>query len=256
MIRSAPKTPRPLVEGALIVSPDSGPARTVRPERHLSHRTGWLRAAVLGANDGILSTGSLVLGVAAAGGSRSAIVTAGVAGLAAGSMSMAAGEYVSVSSQRDTERADLALEARELANDPEGELRELAGIYRDRGLPDELALDVARALSAGDRLRVHALDELRFDPDALARPMQAAWTSALSFSIGAAIPLVAIAFVPAGARIAAAIGVTLITLAGLGLTGARLGGAPAMPAILRVVLGGALAMAVTMAIGAIVGTAV
>lgn len=232
--------------------------RFLRPheERHLSHRTGWLRAAVLGANDGILSTASLVLGVAAAGASRSAIVTAGVAGLVAGAMSMAAGEYVSVSSQRDTERADLARERRELDDDPEAELAELAGIYKARGLSEPLARQVADELSRGDRLRVHARDELGFDVDALARPFQAAWTSALSFSVGAAIPLLAITLAPAGARIAVAIAVTLVSLAALGITGARLGGAPIAHAAGRVILGGAFAMAITMAIGALVGTAV
>ena len=230
--------------------------RAHHPERHLSHRTGWLRAAVLGANDGILSTASLVLGVAAAGASRSAIVTAGVAGLVAGAMSMAAGEYVSVSSQRDTERADLARETRELEETPEAELDELAGIYQARGLSEPLARQVAEELSRGDRLRVHARDELGFDVDALARPFQAAWTSALSFAAGAAIPLLAIALAPAGARIAVAIAVTLVALAGLGVAGARLGGAPILRAAGRVVLGGAFAMGITMAIGALVGTAV
>ena len=226
------------------------------PERHLSHRAGWLRAAVLGANDGLVSTASLVLGVAAAGASRSTIVTTGIAGLVAGAMSMAAGEYVSVSSQRDTERADLARERRELYEQPDAELEELAGIYRSRGLSDDLAAEVARELSRGDRLRVHARDELGFELDNLARPFQAAWTSALSFAVGAAIPLLAIALVPATARVAAAAAVTLVALAGLGVTGARLGGAPTMRAAARVVLGGALAMAVTMAIGRLVGTAV
>ena len=225
-------------------------------ERHLAHRAGWLRAAVLGANDGILSTASLVLGVAAAGAGRSAIVTAGVAGLVAGATSMAAGEYVSVSSQRDTERADLALEQRELSATPELEREELAAIYRDRGLSAELADQVAAELSAGDRLRAHARDELGIDPDDLSRPFQAAWTSAISFAAGAAVPLIAIALAAAGVRIAVAIGVTLLALAALGVVGARLGGARTMPAALRVVLGGAFAMGVTMGIGALVGTAV
>lgn len=225
-------------------------------EGHLAHRANWLRAGVLGANDGILSTASLVLGVAAAGASRSAIVTAGVAGLVAGATSMAAGEYVSVSSQRDTERADLELERRELAEEPELEQRELAGIYRDRGLSPDLAEQVADELSAGDRLQVHARDELGFDPDHLARPLQAAAASAVSFAVGAAIPLVAITLVAAGARIVAAIAITLLALAGLGVIGARLGGAPPLPAAIRVVLGGVFAMGVTMGIGALVGTAV
>ena len=169
---------------------------------------------------------------------------------------MAAGEYVSVSSQRDTERADLALEQRELSATPDLERDELAAIYRDRGLSPELAEQVAVELSAGDRLRAHARDELGIDPDDLSRPFQAAWTSAISFAVGAAVPLIAIALAPAGARIAVAIGVTLVALAALGVTGARLGGARTMPAALRVVIGGAFAMAVTMGIGALVGTAV
>ncbi len=243
-------------DGADAASARTGTPAPPYPERHLSHRAGWLRAAVLGANDGLVSTASLVLGVAAAGASRSTIVTTGIAGLVAGAMSMAAGEYVSVSSQRDTERADLARERRELYEQPDAELEELAGIYRSRGLSDDLAAEVARELSRGDRLRVHARDELGFELDNLARPFQAAWTSALSFAVGAAIPLLAIALGPATARVAAAAAVTLVALAGLGVTGARLGGAPTMRAAARVVLGGALAMAVTMAIGRLVGTAV
>jgi VIT1/CCC1 family predicted Fe2+/Mn2+ transporter len=225
-------------------------------EGHLSHRANWLRAAVLGANDGIVSTASLVLGVAASGAGRPAIVTAGVAGLVAGAMSMAAGEYVSVSSQRDVERADLARERRELQEDPDAELAELARIYRRRGLSEELSWQVARELSQGDRLAVHARDELGFDPDDLARPLQAAWTSAVSFALGAALPLLAIALASAGTRVWVAIAVTLAALAVLGITGARLGGAPMAPAALRVTIGGALAMALTMGIGALVGTAV
>jgi VIT1/CCC1 family predicted Fe2+/Mn2+ transporter len=225
-------------------------------EKHLSYRAGWLRAAVLGANDGILSTASLVLGVAASGAGRSAIVTAGIAGLVAGATSMAAGEYVSVSSQRDTERADLALELRELDAMPEVERDELAAIYRARGVSPEVADRVAEELSAGDRLRAHARDELGIDPDRLARPFQAAWASAISFAVGAAVPLIAIALAPAGARIVVAIVVTLVALSALGFAGARLGGAPSLQAIRRVVLGGVFAMAVTMGIGALVGTAV
>ena len=225
-------------------------------EGHVVHRTGWLRAAVLGANDGILSTASLVLGVAAAGAGRGAIVTAGVAGLVAGAMSMAAGEYVSVSSQRDAERADIERERTELAETPAAERDELARIYRERGLSDELAERVADELSAGDQLRVHARDELGIDVDELARPFQAAWTSATSFAVGAAVPLLAIGLAPAGARIAIAIVVTLLALAVRGVGGARLGGAPERPAALRVVLGGIFAMAITMGIGALVGTAV
>jgi VIT1/CCC1 family predicted Fe2+/Mn2+ transporter len=225
-----------------------------RSEVHLSHRSNWLRAAVLGANDGILSTASLVLGVAASGASGTAIVTAGVAGLVAGALSMAAGEYVSVSSQRDAEQADLRLEQRELSRDPSGELRELAGIYERRGLPPGLASDVALALSRRGALEAHARDELGLDEARLARPFQAAWTSALSFSSGAALPLVAVAVTPASARVAATVLVTLVALALLGDLGAHLGGAPRRRATLRVVAWGAVAMAVTAGIGAVVGT--
>ena len=228
----------------------------VRSEGHLSHRGGWLRAAVLGANDGILSTAGLVLGVAAANASTSAIATAGIAGLVAGALSMAAGEFVSVSSQRDVELADLSLERRELEEDPEGELRELAAIYQGRGLSPGLAQRVAEELSAGDRLAVHARDELGFDEDDLARPVQAAWSSAVSFSIGAALPLLAITLTPSGIRISFTVIVTLIALAALGAVGARLGGAPLMRAAVRVSAWGAVAMALTYAIGALVGTAV
>jgi VIT1/CCC1 family predicted Fe2+/Mn2+ transporter len=225
-----------------------------RPEMHLSHRSNWLRAAVLGANDGILSTASLVLGVAAAGASGHAIVTAGIAGLVAGALSMAAGEYVSVSSQRDTEGADLRLEERELSDDPEGELRELAGIYERRGLPADLAAKVAAALSSGGALAAHARDELGLDAQRRARPLQAAWASAVSFSAGAILPLVAIGVSPASVRVVVCVAVTLATLALLGDIGARLGGAPRFRATLRVLVWGAVAMAVTAGIGALVGT--
>jgi vacuolar iron transporter family protein len=220
---------------------------------HLSHRANWLRAAVLGANDGIVSTASLVLGVAASGASASAIVTAGIAGLVAGALSMAAGEFVSVSSQRDAERADLRLEARELRTDPDGELRELATIYERRGLEPALADEVARALTRGDALEAHARDELGLDESRLARPLQAAWTSALAFSTGAALPLLAVALTPAGAHLIATVVVTLLALGLLGDLGARLGGAPRGPATVRVVVWGAVAMAVTAGIGALVG---
>jgi VIT1/CCC1 family predicted Fe2+/Mn2+ transporter len=226
------------------------------PETHRSQRSGWLRAAVLGANDGILSTASLVLGVAASGASSSAIVTAGIAGLVAGALSMAAGEYVSVSSQRDAELADLRLEERELRSNPEGELRELAGIYERRGLSPALAADVAQALSTSDVLAAHARDELGLAEERLARPLLAAWTSALSFSAGAAVPLIAVAASPASARIYVTVGVTLIALGFLGNLGARLGGAPQRPATVRVLVWGAVAMAVTAGIGALVGSVV
>jgi VIT1/CCC1 family predicted Fe2+/Mn2+ transporter len=225
-------------------------------EEHLSFRSNWLRAAVLGANDGILSTSSLVLGVAASGASRSAIVTAGVAGLVAGAGSMAAGEYVSVSSQRDTEDADLRLEERELAEDPEGELAELTAIYEARGLPSELALQVAEALMRHDALEAHARDELGLPEDRRARPLQAAGASALSFAVGAVLPLLAIGLFGSSIRIVACVVVTILALVGLGGLGARLGGAPEVPAIMRVVLWGAVAMGATAAIGALVGAAV
>ncbi len=227
-----------------------------RREIHLSHRSNWLRAAVLGANDGILSTASLVLGVAASGASGSAIVTAGIAGLVAGALSMAAGEYVSVSSQRDAERADMRLEERELRHDPDGELRELAGIYEHRGLPPELAKEVAMALSRRGALEAHARDELGLDEKRLARPFQAAWTSGLSFSAGGALPLLAVAVTPMSAHAASTVVVTLIALVLLGDLGARLGGAPRRPATVRVVAWGAVAMAATAGIGAIVGSVV
>jgi VIT1/CCC1 family predicted Fe2+/Mn2+ transporter len=227
---------------------------TRRAEIHLSHRSNWLRAAVLGANDGIVSTASLVLGVAAAGASSRAIVTAGIAGLMAGALSMAAGEYVSVSSQRDSEEADLRLEARELSNDPGGELRELAAIHERRGLPADLALEVAVALSEGDALAAHARDELGLDDQRRARPLQAAWASALAFSAGAVLPLVAIGASPPSARAVICVAVTLVALALVGDTGARLGGAPRSRATLRVLTWGAVAMATTAGIGALVGT--
>jgi VIT1/CCC1 family predicted Fe2+/Mn2+ transporter len=211
---------------------------------------------VLGANDGILSTSSLVLGVAASGASGSAIVTAGVAGLFAGAGSMAAGEYVSVSSQRDTENADLRLEERELASDPEGELAELAGIYERRGLSPALAADVAAELSAHDALEAHARDELGLADDRRARPLQAAGASALSFAAGAVLPLLAIGIFGSSIRVVVCIAVTMLALAGLGALGARLGGAPEVPAVVRVVFWGAVAIGVTSAIGALVGSVV
>jgi VIT1/CCC1 family predicted Fe2+/Mn2+ transporter len=232
------------------------PGRRAHAEVHLSFRSNWLRAAVLGANDGILSTSSLVLGVAASGASRSAIVTAGVAGLVAGAGSMAAGEYVSVSSQRDTEDADLRLEARELAADPEGELAELAAIYESRGLPPELALEVATTLTEKDALAAHARDELDLAEDRRARPLQAAGASALSFATGAILPLLAVGLFGSSVRVIACVVVTILALAGLGALGARLGGAPEVPAVARVVFWGAVAMAATSAVGSLVGAAV
>ncbi len=229
------------------------PRRTAHPEVHLSHRSNWLRAAVLGANDGIVSTASLVLGVAASGASASAIVTAGIAGLVAGALSMAAGEYVSVSSQRDAEQADISLEERELRGDPAGELRELAGIYEQRGLPPALAAEVAEALTRQDALAAHSRDELGLSEERLARPLQAAWASALSFSAGAALPLLVIGIAPSGVRGTATVLATIVALAVSGDLGARLGGAPRLRATVRVVVWGAVAMAVTAGIGALVG---
>ena len=229
-------------------------ASTSSPVVHLSRRSNWLRAAVLGADDGIVSTASLVLGVAASGASGVAIATAGIAGMVAGALSMAAGEYVSVSSQRDAERADIRLEQRELSDDPSGEMRELAGIYEQRGLPSALAGEVALTLSRRGALAAHVRDELGLDEGRRARPFQAAWTSALSFLAGAALPLVAVAATPATARVAGTVLVTLIALALLGDLGARLGGAPRRRATVRIVAWGAVAMAVTSGIGALVGT--
>jgi VIT1/CCC1 family predicted Fe2+/Mn2+ transporter len=224
-----------------------------QPEVHLSLRSNWLRAAVLGANDGIVSTASLVLGVLAAGASRTAILTAGISGWIAGAMSMAAGEYVSVSSQRDAENADLRLEERELRDNPAGELHELAEIYQRRGLEQALAAEVAEALTRRDALAAHARDELGLDEQRLARPLQAAWASAASFSVGAIVPLLAVALAPASACVPVAVAVTLAALWVLGYLGARLGGAPPKPATIRVVVWGAIAMAVTYGIGALLG---
>ncbi|KAA0267733.1 MAG: VIT family protein [Acidobacteria bacterium] len=230
-------------------------ASDLHSETHLSFRSGWLRAAILGANDGIVSTASLVLGVAAAGAPGTAIVTAGIAGLAAGALSMAAGEFVSVSSQRDSELADLSLERRELRSNPEAELRELSRIYEARGLPSGLAAEVAEALTERDALQAHARDELGLTEARQARPFQAAWTSALSFAAGAVLPVVAVAASPGSARVVVCMAATLIALAVLGYTGARLGGGRRRTAAVRVVVWGALAMAVTSGVGALVGAA-
>jgi vacuolar iron transporter family protein len=230
--------------------------RPTRPESHLGERSNWLRAAVMGANDGIVSTASLVLGVASAGAGAGAVVTAGIAGLAAGALSMAAGEYVSVSSQRDTELADLRLEKRELETDPEGELRELAGIYEQRGLPKDLATEVATVLSERGALAAHARDELGLDEERRALPIQAAWASALSFSTGAILPLLAIGLAPPAVRIGACIAVTMAALAALGALGAHLGGARRTRAATRVLVWGAAAMLVTSGIGALAGAVV
>ncbi|MFN2321620.1 MAG: VIT family protein [Trueperaceae bacterium] len=224
-------------------------------ERHYMNRVGWLRAAVLGANDGLVSTASLVLGVAAAGTSQTGILVAGVAGLVAGAMSMAAGEYVSVSSQSDTERADLARERRELASQPDAERVELAAIYVDRGLDPELADQVARALTAHDALAAHARDELGISAVHTARPVQAAFASAGTFAVGAALPLVLALLLP-GAWVTWGVALgSLVFLAGLGAVSARTGGAPMLRGAARVTLWGALAMALTAGIGMLFGVA-
>jgi VIT1/CCC1 family predicted Fe2+/Mn2+ transporter len=223
------------------------------PEAHRSGRAGWLRAAVLGSDDAIVSTASLMIGVAASSASKGAILVAGVAGLVAGAMSMAVGEYVSVSSQRDAERADIERETRELASQPQAELHELAAIYIERGLDPELAMTVAKQLSAGDRLNAHLRDELGIDPAALARPLQAAWISAVSFAVFAVVPIVALLVASPTLRSPAIAVLSLVGLAALGAFGGHLGGAPLGRAAMRVTIGGALAMAVTAAIGRLFG---
>jgi len=225
-------------------------------ESHRSDRAGWLRAAVLGSDDAIVSTASLMLGVAASAASRGAILTAGVAGLVAGSMSMAVGEYVSVSSQRDAEQADIAREKKELAGNPKAELQELAAIYVKRGLDEELAMQVAVQLSVRDRLGAHLKDELGIDKKTLSRPLQAAWISASSFATFALVPIAALFVAPVALRLPAIAGLSLASLAFLGGFGGHLGGAPIARAALRVTLGGGLAMAVTAAIGRLLGVAV
>jgi VIT1/CCC1 family predicted Fe2+/Mn2+ transporter len=225
-------------------------------ETHKSGRSNWLRAAVLGSDDAIVSTASLMIGVAASSASNSAILVAGMAGLVAGSMSMAVGEYVSVSSQRDSEQADIKRERRELVSQPQAELSELAMIYEKRGLDSELALKVAEQLSAHDRLGSHMRDELGIDQRTLARPMQAAWISATSFALFALVPVVALLMAPAAWRIPAIAVLSLVSLAALGALGGHLGGAALGRASLRVTIGGTLAMAVTAAIGRILGVSV
>lgn len=226
------------------------------PELHLVSRIGWLRAAVLGANDGIVSTASLIVGVAAASAATSDVLIAGIAGLVAGAMSMAAGEYVSVSSQSDTEQADLARERAELATQPEAERHELAGIYMERGVEADLALQVADQLMAKDALGAHARDELGISEITTARPIQAALTSAATFAIGAAMPLAMVLIMPRSLLVAGVSIASLLFLALLGAIGAQAGGANVLRATLRVTFWGALAMALTAGIGAIFGTVV
>ena len=228
--------------------------RRVHLERHRTARIGWLRAAVLGANDGIVSTASLIVGVAAASAGRSEILLAGVAGLVAGSMSMAAGEFVSVSSQADTEGADVARERAELAAQPEYEKRELADIYVTRGLTVELAARVAEQLMAHDALGAHSRDELGMSDTVSARPVQAALTSAASFAAGAALPLLASLAVPPP-QVVPAVGTTsMVFLVALGALAARTGGAPMLKASVRVAFWGALAMGITAVVGRLFGT--
>jgi VIT1/CCC1 family predicted Fe2+/Mn2+ transporter len=222
-------------------------------EDHRSHRSPWLRAAVLGANDGIVSTASLIIGVAAATVSRTTILTAGIAGLAAGAMSMAAGEFISVSAQRDAEEADRAMERSALAANPKGELRELAKIYEDRGVEPGLARLVAEQLTAHDELGAHMRDEIGITEVAVARPWQAAWTSALSFATGAALPLLAAVIASASWRIGVIAAVSLVALGSLGALSAFAGGAPWSRASLRVLLWSSLAMVTTYLIGLLVG---
>lgn len=216
-------------------------------------RIGWMRAAVLGANDGIVSTASLIVGVAAAGSPSSAILIAGGAGLVAGALSMAAGEYVSVSSQSDTEKADLAREAEELANNPEAEHHELAAIYMSRGLTSDLAVQVATQLMTRDALGAHARDELGISEITTARPIEAAWTSAVAFAVGAAAPLIVVSLAPASLTIPLVSATSLIFLAALGAAGAQAGGAGLVRPVVRVVFWGAIAMAATAGIGKLFG---
>lgn len=224
-------------------------------ERHLVSRIGWLRAAVLGANDGIVSTASLIVGVAASGAGRQEILIAGVAALVAGAMSMAAGEYVSVSSQSDTEKADLAREAAELKDDPEFELAELANIYAARGVEPDLAREVAQQLMAKDALGAHARDELGISEITAARPIQAAFTSAATFASGAALPLIVTLIAPQES-VAIVVSISaLFFLAALGVVGARSGGADAWRAASRVTFWGVMALIVTALIGRLFGVA-
>lgn len=226
------------------------------PERHASSRIGWLRAAVLGANDGIVSTASLIIGVAAADAGRSSILVAGVAALFAGAMSMAAGEYVSVSSQADTERADLTRERSELQQQPDFEQEELTRIYQSRGVDRETAVSVARQMMTHDALKAHARDELGLSDIHAARPLQAAMASAATFTAGASAPLAVVPIAPVPLMLPAVAVTSLACLALLGALGARAGGASIGPAVLRVTFWGMLAMAVTAGVGRLFGTAV
>jgi VIT1/CCC1 family predicted Fe2+/Mn2+ transporter len=225
-------------------------------ERHRTGRIGWLRAAVLGANDGIVSTASLVVGVAASNAIRNDVLLAGIAGMVAGAMSMAAGEYVSVSSQADTERADIARERKELGTDWDSELEELAAIYTGRGLDAALAKQVAQQLMAHDAVSAHARDELGISDSLSARPIQAAFASSGSFTVGAAMPLLVVLVAPESSLVASVSGVSLVFLALLGVLAANAGGSPIMKGAVRVTFWGALAMGLTAVVGALFGTIV
>jgi VIT1/CCC1 family predicted Fe2+/Mn2+ transporter len=252
--------PEARLRGARVESPcqeDKEPAMSrIHLERHFGERIGWLRAAVMGANDGIVSTASLVVGVAASHAARGDVMVAGVAGLVAGAMSMAAGEYVSVSSQSDTERSDLARERHELATDIEGEHRELEAIYVGRGLDPALAQQVAEQLMAHDALGAHARDELGLSEIHTARPIQAALASAATFSVGAALPLLTVLLSPPSALVPFVAASSLVFLSLMGGVAARVGGASVVVGAGRVTLWGALAMAATAAVGSLFGTVV
>jgi vacuolar iron transporter family protein len=243
----------------MTATPGPGAPKTSNAQPHhgsVANKLNWLRAAVLGANDGIVSTAGIVIGVAAATAERGPVLTAGIAGLAAGALSMAVGEYVSVSTQRDTERALLDTETQELKLQPDAELDELAALYEARGLSADTARQAATELTAHDPLAAHAELELRLDPEQLTNPWLAAISSAVSFTIGALLPLIAILLPPASTRIAITVAAVLLALALTGWVAARLGGAKPLLPILRVTIGGALAMAITFGIGHLVGATI
>lgn len=225
-------------------------------EHHLSHRSNWLRAGVLGANDGLISTASLMTGMVAAQPEFSTLLLTGVSALVGGAISMAAGEYVSVSSQADTEKADMEMEKRELEIHPDEELQELANIYQARGLTPELSMEVAKQLTAHNALDAHMRDEIGISEESFANPLQAAFSSAAAFAVGAAIPLLVILLLPMNMLLVALIISTLVGLASLGFISAKLGGAPVLPAISRIVIWGVIAMGITGIIGKIVGVTV
>lgn len=236
-------------------TPETNNITSPHAEIHRSQRANWLRAAVLGANDGIVSTASLMVGVATATSNDTTILTAGIAGLVAGALSMAAGEYVSVSSQRDSEREDIAIEQRSIANDPEAEMRELAQMYQNRGVEKTLALKVAKQMHDHDAVAAHAREELGIDTEALVSPWQAAIASAAAFSFGAALPIIAAVLATSAMASWAIVITSLVTLTLLGLLGAIVGGGSRIRAALRVLIGGSVAMAITALIGHFVGMA-